>query len=143
MSDLKTKPTRKSPTKLIEAISHPIRRQDCQQLLEMMSKATSEKPVIWGENIVGFGRYHYHQRNGQKGMWPLTGFSSRKQAISIYIMPGFSDYQEKLTRLGKHTHSVSCLYITRLSNVDLDILAEMIQDSVEVMRERYTSRQVR
>ena len=70
-------------------------------------------------------------------MWPLTGFSPRKQNISIYIMPGFSSFEHYLDKLGKHKHSVSCLYINRLSDVDLDVLAALICDSVAVMRERY------
>ena len=137
MAELKTRPTRKSVRKFISRIEHPVRRADCEVLLSLMEEITGEKAVLWGDSIVGFGRYHYQQRNGQAATWPLTGFSPRKQNLTIYIMPGFKAYDTKLGQLGKHRHSVSCLYLNKLADVDMDILSDMIGDSVAVMRERY------
>ncbi len=137
MAELKTKPTRRSPNRFISQVDHPVRRADCETLLPLFEKITGEKPVMWGDSIVGFGQYHYQQRSGQPAMWPLTGFSPRKQNLAIYVMPGFKSYAGALSRLGKHRHSVSCLYINKLADVDLDVLSEMIRDSVAIMRARY------
>jgi hypothetical protein len=137
MAELKTQPTRKSVPKFIKGIDNVNRREDCEQLVKLMETITAEKPILWGDNIVGFGVYRYTQRSGQQGKWPLTGFSPRKQNLTIYIMPGFDKYKTKLEKLGKHKHSVSCLYLGRLSDVDNTVLAEIIADSVTVMRNRY------
>ncbi|MGI9318755.1 MAG: DUF1801 domain-containing protein [bacterium] len=137
MAELKTKPTRKSVVKFLKAVENQTRREDCMVLLEIMKKVTGEKPVLWGESIIGFGKYHYKQRSGQIGMWPLTGFSPRKHNLTVYIMPGFGNYKTALKKLGKHKHSVSCLYLSKLTNVDIKVLEKMIADSVSIMRARY------
>ena len=72
-----------------------------------MRGITGKRAAMWGDSIVGFGEYHYKYKSGREGDWPITGFSPRKQNISIYIMPGFSKYKKKLAKLGKHKHSVS------------------------------------
>lgn len=138
MSELKTRPTRKSVKKFIDMIENENQRKDCYVLLEVMQEITGEKPVLWGSSIIGFGRYHYQQRNGTKGTWPLTGFSPRKQNLTIYIMPGFNRCQKLLKKLGKHKHTVSCLYLKKLEDIDIAVLEKIISDSVSVMRERYT-----
>ena len=144
MSELKTRPTRRSATKLINSISQPKKRVDCFTLLELFERLTAEKPVVWGQSnnpfggIIGFGRYHYRYKSGQQGIWPLTGFSPRKQNIAIYIMPGFDAYQAQLARLGTHRHSVSCLYINQLETMDLAVLESIVVESVATMRERYS-----
>jgi hypothetical protein len=138
MAELKTRPTRKSVEKYLNAVENEIRRQDCLDLLKIMQRITGEKPVLWGDSIVGFGQYHYKQRSGQPGIWPLTGFSPRKQNLTIYIMPGFKNHQKALKKLGKHKHSVSCLYLKKLADIDISALTEIIADSVSVMRERYS-----
>ena len=137
MAELKTQPTRKSVRHYIRHLENPVRRQDCEKLLDEMTQITGETPVLWGDSIVGFGRYRYRQKSGQKAIWPLTGFSPRKQNLTVYIMPGFGKYTDLLSRLGKHKHSVSCLYIKRLADVDMAALSELIADSVKVMKERY------
>ena len=139
MAELKTKPTNKSVERFISRIGNSTKRSDCRALLEMMQKISDEKPVIWGDSIIGFGVYQYTQRNGQKGKWPLTGFSPRKQNISIYIMPGFSELSSELSSLGKHKHSVSCLYINKLADIHSPTLAKIIRKSVKQMRARYHS----
>mgnify|MGYP001818533911 CR=1 FL=1 len=141
MAELKTQPTRKSVRRYISQLENPVRRQDCEKLLDEMTRVTGESPVLWGDSIVGFGRYHYRQKSGQKAIWPLTGFSPRKQNLTIYIMPGFGKYAALLSRLGKHKHSVSCLYVNKLADINMDVLSELIADSVKVMKQRYCENQ--
>jgi hypothetical protein len=95
-------------------------------------------PKMWGTSIIGYGSYHYKsERSAQEGDWPLTGFSPRKQNMSIYIIPGFKKYQAILKKIGKHKTSVSCLYINKLEDIDLKILENMIKDSVKEMKKMY------
>lgn len=96
------------------------------------------EPIIWGENMIGFGTYHYHYKSGRQGDYFLTGFSPRKSAISIYIMPGFKKYGAFLSKLGKHKHSVSCLYIPNLSKVELPVLKQLVEHSVDEMKNIYS-----
>ncbi len=137
MAELKTKPTRKSAAKFLASIERERRRIDAQHLLTLFGQTTGWKPVMWGDSIVGYGRYHYRQRSGQQAIWPITGFSPRKQNLVVYIMPGFDDYQALLARLGKHRTARSCLYINKLADVDTDVLAELVAASVRDMQERY------
>jgi len=102
-----------------------------------MREVTGCEPKMWGPSIVGFGRYHYKYESGREGDWPLTGFSPRKQALTVYIMAGFRRYEELLDRLGKHKTGKSCLYLKRLEDVDLEVLRELVHESVEQVAERY------
>lgn len=121
----------------LESVEPEKRRADGLILLKMMQEITGMSPKMWGENMVGFGKYHYKYKSGREGDYLLTGFSPRKAAMSIYIMPGFKRYGDLLEKLGKHKHSVSCLYVTRLENIDLDILAELVRQSVADMKDIY------
>ena len=133
MAELKTKLTDASVTEYLNAIEKEQVRQDCFVILELMQDAAKAKPRMWGDSIVGFGTYHYVYASGREGDWPIIGFSPRKQNITLYIMAGFEQYQELLARLGKHTTAKSCLYIKRLSDIDLPTLKKLIQDSVDHM----------
>lgn len=138
MAEPKTKLTNKSPRVFLKSIAEPDRRKEAQALLEIFKAATSLPPKMWGEHIVGFGQYHYEsKRSAQKGNWPLTGFSPRKQNFSLYIMPGFAAYEDLLAKLGKHTTSKGCLYIKRLGDVDEKVLEKLIKRSVADMRKRH------
>ena len=137
MAELKTRPTRRSVRKFISQIEHPVRRADCEALSALMTELTGEQPVLWGDSIVGFGRYHYRQRNGQPAMWPLTGFSPRKQNLVVYIMPGFAGFSGLMKKLGKYKTGKSCLYINKLDDVDEKVLQQLIERSVKVMHKRY------
>ena len=92
---------------------------------------------MWGESLIGYGFYHYKYESGHEGDYFLTGFSPRKSATSIYIMPGFKQYTDQLARLGPHKHSVSCLYITKLARIDLAVLEGIVTDSVKRMKAMY------
>jgi hypothetical protein len=89
---------------------------------------------MWGSSIVGFGSYHYKYASGREGDAPLTGFSPRKQALTIYVTSGFEHYPDLMAKLGKHTTGSSCLYVKRLSDIDLGVLRELVAKSVEHMK---------
>ncbi len=137
MSDPKTRPSDASVEAFIEAVEHPRRREDARILLELMRRVTGEEPVMWGPSIVGFGRYRYRYASGQEGDWPIAGFSPRKQNLSIYILPGFGDYDDLLSRLGKHKTGKSCLYVNKLADVDMDVLESLVRATTAEMKRRY------
>lgn len=126
MSTNKTQPTKIDPVDYIKTIEPQRRQEEGLQLLELFKKASGFEPVMWGESIIGFGRYHYQYKSGREGDFPATGFSPRKAAHSIYIMPGYQDYSAMLERLGKVRTGKSCLYISNLAKIDLGVLEELI-----------------
>ena len=137
MAELKTKKTGASVQEFLDAVEHPIRREDSYAILEMMREITGKAAKMWGPSIVGYGTYHYKYASGREGDWFLTGFSPRKQALTLYIMSGFSGHDGLLKKLGKHRTGKSCLYLKRLTDVDESVLEELIRASVEEMRKRY------
>lgn len=137
MSDLKTKPEKNNPNDFIAAVEPEQKRSDAEKLMEIMKRITGEKPVMWGPSIIGFGSYHYKYDSGREGDWFLTGFSPRKANLSIYIMAGFSQYEELMTKLGKHKTGASCLYLKKLDDIDLDVLEDLIKQSLIYMKEKY------
>ena len=136
MAELKTQKNNASVLDFIKAVDDESKRQDCLELLKIFEECTGEKPAMWGTSIIGYGSYHYKsERSSQEGDWPLTGFSPRKQNLTLYIPGGFANYQDELTKLGKHTISKGgCLYIKRLSDVDLKTLKIIITKSTQKMR---------
>ena len=137
MSELKTRPSHKSVEKFLTDVQNERRREDARVIMRLMEEVTGESPVMWGDSIVGFGRYHYRYESGREGDWFLTGFSPRKANLSLYIMSGFSGYEKLLGRLGKHKRGQSCLYVTRLENIDLEVLRRLVKESVEAVKRRY------
>lgn len=138
MAEPKTKPTKASALAFLKTIEPKEKREDSLVLLKMFEKITGEKPVMWGTAIVGFGKYHYKsERSAQEGDWMLTGFSPRKQNLTLYVMMGFKDRQAVLKKLGKYKTSVSCLYINKLSDVDLKVLEQLIKDSYKQIKAKY------
>jgi len=101
MSELKTKPNKVSVNKFLKIVKNEKKRDDSFKVLELMKKITKEEPVMWGPSIVGFGSYHYKYKSGREGDWFLTGFSPRKQNLTLYIMSGFKRYNELMKKLGK------------------------------------------
>ncbi len=126
-----------SITEYLDNIKDPQRKQDCLLLVDMMKRISNSSPVIWRNSIVGFGSYHYAYESGTEGDWLITGFSSRAQNISIYIIAGFDQYEALLSKLGKHKTGKSCLYIKSLANVDIDILETLITKSYQYVSEKY------
>lgn len=137
MAELKTKPTAASVDTYVDAITDPARRADCLALIALMRRATGCEPRIWGGSIVGFGSYHYRYASGHEGDACLIGFASRKPDLTLYITPGFQRYQQLLARLGRHRVAKSCLYLKRLADVDLQALGELIELSVQEVRDRH------
>jgi hypothetical protein len=137
----KTLPANLKVSDYLDQIESPERQADCRRLSDMMLDIVGEDPKIWGSKlssgIVGFGEYHYKYESGREGDALRLGFSSRAQNISIYIMPGYQDFSEQLSRLGKHKIGKACLYIKRLSDVDEAVLKEIMVEGVRQMDEKY------
>lgn len=127
MSDNKTQPTHQPPEDYIASVTPERRRAEGEILLRLFAGVTGFEPRMWGASIIGYGRYHYVYDSGREGDFLATGFSPRKAKISIYIMPGYRDYGAILDRLGKHALGKSCLYVNKLEDIDLDVLAELIR----------------
>ena len=134
----KTRKTNKSVLDFLNAITPDQKREDCFSILEIMKEITGLDPKMWG-TIVGFGDNHYKYATGREGDYFRVGFSPRAQNLTIYIMPGYQDFDEELSRLGKHKMGKSCLYIKRLSDVDEDVLVEIITKGLKLMEEKYPS----
>ena len=137
MAELKTKETKLSVTKFIGKVEDDQKRQDLQAILKLMKQVTKEEPKIWGDSMIGFCHFHYISDSGREGDWFLTGFSPRKQNLTIYITPGFDKYESLMKQLGKHKTSKGCLYIKKLEDVDMKVLKELIKQSYQDMKKKY------
>ncbi len=133
----KTQPTKVTPKRFLESIEHEQRRKDGLELLAFFNRITGLKPRMWGPSMIGYGRYHYRYETGREGDMFITGFSPRKAALTVYIMPGYRDLSDKLARLGKHKTGKSCLYINKLADIDMDVLEEIVHDGIAYMHENY------
>lgn len=133
----KTTKTMSSVDDYIAGIEKEDRRADIQKINNMMAEISGWAPKMWGASIVGFGDYHYKYDSGREGDFFRLGYSSRAQNITIYIMPGYEDFSEELSRLGKHKMGKSCLYIKRLTDVDQNVLKEIMQKGLDKMAEKY------
>ncbi len=118
----------------------PNRGQEAKLLDKIFREASGYGPEIWTGGIVGYGRYSYTYASGHSGEWMATGFAARKAKLSIYVMPGYADFGLILDRLGPHKTGKSCLYITRLSRVDPDVLAELIRAGLADLSSRWPIR---
>ena len=123
----------------LNSVKDPQRREDAKKLLPIFKDATGMKPVMWGTAIVGYGSYHYKsEHSSQEGDWMLTGFSPRAANLTVYIMSGTGNYASLLKKLGRHTSSKgSCIYIKKLSDIDVPTLKIIIKNSVREMQKRY------
>ncbi|ALM06846.1 hypothetical protein SB49_02780 [Sediminicola sp. YIK13] len=139
MSENKTIPTNASVTEFLNTVDNETRRKDCFVILEKMKEITGKPAVMWGNSIVGFGSYHYKYDSGREGDMLITGFSPRKQNLTLYILDGFDGHQELLKKLGPHKTGKSCLYIKKLSDIDMDILSELISTSFAHFDKKYNT----
>lgn len=130
MAELKTRPNDASVDDFLSGVADERKREDCRTLVRIMSDATGAEPRMWGDSIVGFGTYHYRYASGREGDWMQVGFSPRKQNLTLYIMSGFSRYEELMKSLGKHSTGKSCLYIKKLDDVDMTTLKKLVEESV-------------
>ena len=139
MSENKTIPNNASVTEFLKTVENETRREDSFVILEKMKEITGKPAVMWGNSIVGFGSYHYKYDSGREGDMLITGFSPRKQNLTLYILDGFGGYQELLSKLGPHKTGKSCLYIKKLSDIDMDILTELISTSFKHFDNKYNT----
>ena len=137
MSGNKTVANDSSVEAFIESVPDAGRRADSREMIGRMKRITGQEPRMWGNSLVGFGRYRYRYESGREGEFFLTGFSPRKTAFTIYIMPGLARYAHLCAKLGPHKTGKSCLYVRRLEAIDPDVLEEIIRDSVDYMREKH------
>ncbi|GJM33047.1 MAG: hypothetical protein DHS20C18_20480 [Saprospiraceae bacterium] len=136
MAELKTKKNDGSVEAFLNSVEDDKKREDSFAILEMMKEVTGEEPAMWGTSIIGFGSYHYKYASGQEGDWFKTGFSPRKQNLTMYIMPGFNRYEELMQQLGKYKTGKACLYVKKLADIDTDILKELIKESYDYFENR-------
>jgi hypothetical protein len=136
MAEPKTRPTKASVAAFIKRLPDERTRADCLTLIAIMEKATGEKAVMWGPSIVGFGRYSLAYADGSEADWPITGFSPRKQDLTLYVLGGFDGRAALLKNLGKHRTGKVCLYIKRLADVDMKVLKAIVEAQVRHMRKR-------
>jgi len=133
MSEPKTQPHDASVDEFLNKVEDPRKREDAFAIKQLMEDITGEQAIMWGTSIVGCGKYHYRYASGREGVSMLVGFSPRKQNLTLYIMAGFDNYENLLSRLGKYKTGKACLYIKRLSDVDVDTLRELVRQSVDHM----------
>jgi hypothetical protein len=132
-----TVPTKASVTEFIASIPDATKRNDSFMLVHMMREISGFEPVMWGPAIIGFGSYHYKYASGHEGDAPVLGFSPRKNALTLYLILRENEKETLLTHLGKHTTGKVCLYIKRLSDVDLDVLKKLIAATLAYMDGKY------
>jgi hypothetical protein len=137
VTEPKTLPTDADPAAFVAAVPDPTRRRDAETLLAMLAEVSGEPPVVWGDGLVGFGRYRYRYASGREGDWPRIAFSPRKAQSVLYLMDGFDGREELLSRLGPHRTGASCLYLKRLADVDPAVLAELCRASLARMAALY------
>ncbi|MGD6872848.1 DUF1801 domain-containing protein [Sutcliffiella horikoshii] len=137
--ELKTKETDNSVIEFIETVESPKKREDAYRLLEIFTETTGYEAKMWGPSIIGFGSYHYKYPTGHEGDFMLVGFSPRKAKISLYFATGDSKREELLQKFGKHTTGKACVYINKVADIDVEVLKDLIRQSVTFLQEMYPS----
>jgi hypothetical protein len=137
MAENKTKPAKAGVDTFLDAVPHGQRLADARRVRDLMQQLTGEQPYMYGSSIVGFGSYHYRYDSGREGDAPLAAFSLRAKELVVYLDCEGAHSQELLRQLGPHRIGKSCLYIKRLSDVDEDVLRDLIVGAIETTRSRY------
>jgi len=137
MSDLKTKKSKASIEEFLNTVGDEKKRAESFVIHNLMQEVTGDRGAMWGNSIVGYGSCRYVYASGREGDWMVTGFSPRKQTLTIYVMAGFDRFEGLLKKLGKFKTSVSCLYVKSLKDLDMEVLRELIEESVKYMKEKY------
>lgn len=139
MAEIKTKQTKEDVYEFINRFANTEqKRKDSLELVKLMQSFTGHKPKMWGPSIIGFGSYHYKSdRSRQEGDWPLVGFSPRKAAISLYVYTGNPKHEYLLKDLGKYKIGKACIYIKKLSDINLDALKKMMRVSIDFVQSKY------
>lgn len=142
MAEMKTVKNDNSVENFLNKVDDENKREDSIKILQIMQEVTGEEPKMWGDSIIGFGEYHYRYASGREGDAPLVGFSPRKQNLTLYLMgcyinPDDKQYDQLFQQLGKHKTGKSCLYVNKLSDVDISVLEQLITRSFEDMQKHY------
>lgn len=137
MAENKTQPTDQSVQSFIDSLDDQQKIADSYSLVDLMKEVTGCEPKMWGPSIIGFDQYHYKYESGREGDFLKVGFSPRKRELSIYIMSGFKRHKELMKKLGKHRTGKSCLYVKRLEDINMDILRDLVQESVKFVDKKY------
>lgn len=140
MAENKTRATNASVKQFLLGIEDRQQRRDLKKIAAMMRRATGKRARMWGPGIVGYGSYHYRYESGREGDFLITGYAPRKQAMAIYILPGFARFGKLMDKLGTYKTGKSCLYIKRLADVDEKVLEQLIRDAVNYMRKHYDTK---
>lgn len=135
MAELKTKATAASVDKFLAGVKDEKRRKDCLTVAKLMQQVTKSPPKMWGSSIVGFGEYTYRYESGRELDWFLVGFSPRKEALTLYLMPGSLEFSAAIAKLGKYKTGQACVYIKSLADVDQHMLKTLVQESVKRSKE--------
>jgi hypothetical protein len=131
MAEPKTTRNDSDVAEFLATVADEKRRADAEAVCELMAEVTGAEPAMWGSAIVGFGEYRYKYASGREGNWPAVGMSPRKQALTLYVSTGFEGYDDLMSRLGPHRTSKACLYVKRLSDLDQDVLRELVKGAYE------------
>jgi len=131
MAEIKTRPTGVAVDAFLDAVPDPQRREDGKALRALFERITGEPATMWGPSIVGFGDYHYKYASGHEGDMARIGYSPRAKELVLYIGATNPEAADLLARLGKHRTGKSCLYVKRLSDVDMAVLEEMIRTELK------------
>ncbi|EGQ25171.1 DUF1801 domain-containing protein [Mammaliicoccus sciuri] len=141
MYELKTKETDDSVIEFIERVENLKKREDAYRLLDIFTETTGHEAKMWGPSIIGFGSYHYVYKTGHEGEAPLVGFSPRKAKISLYFATGDPEREQLLESFGKHTSGKACVYINKVLDIDVEVLKDLIRQSVTFLQELYPKEQ--
>lgn len=140
-AELKTKATEVSPADFIAAVPDARRRDEAAVIDAIHRRTTGMEPKMWGPSIIGYGSYDYKYESGREGTMCRAGFSPRKAQMVLYLMGNYVDRQAEadalFAKLGKHKTGASCLYITKLADVDLAVLEGLVKLSWDVMNAKY------
>lgn len=139
MAEIKTKQNQADVHEFINSYANSEqKRKDSFELLKIMQDFTGYEPKMWGASIIGFGKYHYKsEKSRQEGDWPLVGFSPRKSALTLYVNTGCEEPDNMIENLGKYKMGKSCIYIKKLSDIDIDVLKKIMQSTIKFLEEKY------
>ena len=137
MTTNKTVPTDSDVIAFLNSVENEGRRTDSFKVLELFKTITAEEPQMWGLSIIGFGTYNYKHDSGREGSFLRVGFSPRKAALTMYVISGFDEVDDIMSRLGKYKTGRSCLYVKKLDDIDLDVLEELVRSSLTFMKQKY------
>ncbi len=139
MAELKTKQNDEDVNEFIDAFANTEqKKKDSHELVKLMRDVSGFEPKMWGPSIIGFGQYHYKsERSSQEGDWLMIGFSPRKAAISLYVYSGCAGQDDMLKELGKFKMGAACIYVNKLSDVNIEVLKKLMKTTIDHLQKRW------